>query len=138
MRPKSIVWFEALYLAALVVGALNMLGRWDELVAMFSGTGAWFVFGGLISLGALLMLLVSHRASRIAKWALIGLFAYGLTAMLAGLMGWVELDMTWNEWVVWIAQAVATSLLLTPSARDWMRRRNDPAADPDTLERTFE
>jgi hypothetical protein len=139
MRPNSIIWFEALNIAAMAVATLNMVTGWDKLVAIFSATGAAFVFAGSLALTVLLTLLVSRKASRVAKWVVVGLYASGLVGMLPAFMGWTEpVDLTWNEWVVWLVQGVATSLLFTPSARGWMRRSNDPAADPDTLERTFE
>jgi hypothetical protein len=139
MRPSSIVWFEAFYLASLPVAALNMLAGWDRMAAMLSPVWAAAVFAGSLALAATLVLLVSRRANRLAKWILVGLLAYGLIVMILAYIGLVELmNLGWNELVVWIAQGAATSLLLTPSARDWMRRRNDPAADPDSLERTFE
>lgn len=139
MRPSSIVWFEAFFLASLPIAALNMVAGWDRMAAFLSPALAWLVFAGSLLLAVLLVLSVSRKASRLAKWLLAGLLAYGATVMLAAYMGLVEMvGLTWSEVVVWAVQGMATCLLFTPSARDWMKRRNDPGADPDSLERTFE
>ena len=139
MRPGTIIWFEAFFLASLPFAALNMVAGRDRMAAFFSPTEFWLVFAGSLLVAVLLVLFVSRKASRVAKWLLAALLAYNAAGMLAAYMGWVEMvGLTWSEMVVWAVQGVATCLLFTPSAREWMKRRNDPAADPDSLERTFE
>ena len=139
MRPRSIIWFELLYLGSLAAAILSLAVDWDELTATFSPALAAAVMGGTLLLIGLLVLLASRKGSIVAKWLLVGLFVLGLTSFLPVIgVGMDALDLAWYDWVGWIAQAVATGLLFTPSARDWMRRRRDPAASSAGLERTFE
>lgn len=137
MRPESITWFERLYLGSLAVGVVNLLLARDEVPAIYA-TAVLLIFAAMFALTLLLVLLVSRKGSRVAKWVLVGLFAISLLGLVPGFLGDEAAGFAWNDWVAWIMTAAATGLLFTPSAREWMRRRRSPAAGRDGLERTFE
>ena len=94
----------------------------------------------VLALGVVLTLalvfLVSRRRSRIAMWAMVLLYAVGLTAYLPILGGGGEAAPTLVEIGLGLVQGAAIALLFTPSARAWLRA--DPAASSEALGRTFE
>ncbi len=93
MRPASIVTFERFYLGAIVLGLVNNAVNWSqtqeimasspEVAAAGLGTG-FLVTTMLIGLAIPLLLwyFITRRASNIAKWILVVLFAIGLIGLL--------------------------------------------------------
>ncbi|UZK70369.1 hypothetical protein OKW76_04805 [Sphingomonas sp. S1-29] len=142
MRPVSIVRFEQAYLAALLLGVLNILLSWDMLSAAYSADpnaavlGTGFLIGSLaVSYGISLLLwfLTARKASSIAKWFLVVLFAFGVLSLLYSLaMGSWDGGLTGLFGVVGLLlQAVAVYFLFRPDARAWF-------ATDDIAEGTFE
>lgn len=142
MRPVSIVRFEQAYLAALLLGVLNILYSWDMLSAAYSADpnaamlGTGFLIGSLaVSYGISLLLwfLAARKGSSIAKWFLVVLFAFGVLSLLYSVaMGSWDGGLTGVIGVVGLLlQAVAMYFLFRPDAHRWF------AAD-DGVEGTFE
>lgn len=73
MRPKTILWFERLSLAAWMAGMLNALTT-SEIGRVMNGpdeAGAAIVIFGSLIVTLALILRVSRWRSRLAKWILI-------------------------------------------------------------------
>jgi hypothetical protein len=140
MRPSSIIWFERLFWAAIVVGLANSWLVFDGL----SGIGGAQAIGsgvliGSIGIGVLINVLlwffIARRASNGARWVLVVLFAFGAASLLfsiamgsyppgiPGLLGAVG----------WVLQAAALFMLFRPDAAAWLRRPDD-----EDLAETFE
>jgi len=89
MRPKSIVYFEWIVIASLVLSMLGLLLAFatvGQLVMLVGDAGAaifgiWFL---MIAVFAVLLYFISRRASEIAKWIYIGLCAIWLVLMVIG------------------------------------------------------
>ena len=139
MRPASIQMFDKLYLGSLVVGLINFVLFFDDMVAMTQGDLAEigmgsgfmigvFVFG--ISISLLLWYFISRRASKVAKWILVVLTIWGLIGIPATLaLPTVQMLMS--------LLATALSLgsiyfLFTPDAKAWFD--GDSTADPSVFE----
>ena len=96
MRPKSIVQFERVYIATIVLGLLNTVLSWnataDQLAAvdpMMRQLGPGVIATGTaISLLVNLVLLyfIARRGSRIAKWIMVVLTVAGILAALPAFM----------------------------------------------------
>lgn len=130
MRPRSIMLFESLSLAAVALGALTLALTWNALMASvyasIRGAGiepAVIILSVLyIGLLVLLILLTSRRASVIAKWLFTAIIAGelvmtvpGLPAMArGGLVGWAQI-------VQLAIQLVALWFLFVPASRAWLR-----------------
>jgi len=144
IKPASIIKFDRLYLAALVLGAVNFavgfsslsdrLAQIPEYTASGFGTGiliASFIAGLAINL--LIWFFISVRASKVAKWILVALFAIGLVQMVRsfghalGPQGF-SLAVTL---VITGLQAAAIYMLFRPDALSWFNR--NPPVDPDTF-----
>jgi hypothetical protein len=134
MRPSSIVYFERLYLFSLVIGLMMAVFSWDLSVetARAEGFGPGFLvfvqtFSFLIPL--ILTLLVSRRASVVAKWILVVIFLGGLGIMAAtaklSFAGGVLLLV---QIVQILMQAIAIALLFTEESRRWFREGPNRAA----------
>ena len=130
LRPKSIVTFEILSLAALALGLLVSVLSWDVLVASARsavlGSGLEAAIAILlvfyVAVLLLLILLASRRASNVARWLLALIVAAevafsvpGLGTMLSGgtvgILSAVQLVM----------MAVAVILLFAPDSNRWFR-----------------
>ena len=130
MRPRAIILFERLYLASLIVSALGVVSFLsvfgaitdrDRIVAMVVAIATLCLF-------ALLVLRVSRRRNRLAKWALVGLTALTAAFWLYTVgrsFGLVPLD--WPGLVQHLLQIVATILLFTAPARAWLEEAHHAA-----------
>ncbi len=86
MRPTSIIWFERLFLAAIVVGLVNSLLILNGLDVEAAGQPlsptvmiGSIVIGNVINLA--LWYMVARRASNVARWILVVLFALGAASL---------------------------------------------------------
>jgi hypothetical protein len=143
MRPKSIAWFERLYVASLLI-PLALLAAvaamaWElirtgvvPLVSLLAVSALWFV------LPLALVLLVSRRGSIVAKWVLIAVFAIGLIANLASYRPGIESELSLVMLVITAMQIVAIGLLFTAAARAWMSGKAGPLPSGAELEQTFD
>ena len=130
-RPNSIIWFERLYIGSLMIAAAVMAMGWDAVRtdAIPPGVLIAGVSLGLL-LPLLLILLVSRKRSRVAKWLLVALFAIGLASIA----------MTWDRGRNWrldiigtvttAMQLLAVALLFTGPARAWLAGKDEPGPGP--------
>ena len=138
MRPDSIVWFERLYLASIVI-SLFTVGPILRAVGIGSLSPLTVILIVLFSFGLplLLALLTSRRRSNTAKWLFVILVGLGTAlaifdAVDSGAWNWSALGI-----LIWVLQIAAVALLFAPSARAWLSRKNAPAAEAD-LRETFD
>lgn len=131
MRPKSIVMFERLFLASLVLGALNFALSYEEATVLLAndagarklGLGGGFLIGiTAVSTAVYLLLwfLAARMASNIAKWILVVFVGLGVLSALPATMG------TWNvtlalSLVVYALEVLALVYLFRPDAKAWLR-----------------
>lgn len=137
-RPVSIVWFERCYLGALVIGLLNAVLRWPEMMAAAANQpnadqlGASFVPTVLIvsllagfGISLLLWYFAARRGAVVAKWIItiffvIGLLSIGFSVVTGsfptGIGGVIAV-------VVEVLQAIAVWQLFRPDAEAWFDKR---------------
>ena len=138
MRPTSILYFERLSILSILVGMVFTGLEWESQIAGARASGmppAAVPITLAFSLAVLLLLifLISRKASVIAKWILVILFALGLVvsvpqvleALDRGLVGLLQLTQL-------VVQGMAIYFLFTPEANDWFRKggRTGPAPAP--------
>ncbi|KQN80597.1 hypothetical protein [Sphingomonas sp. Leaf62] len=133
MRPSSIVRFDRLYLASIVVGLVGNVIEWPVTMARLTenpqtaalGSGAAVAAGGMIATGVLIALLLwffaAKRASNVARWIVAAFTAFSVGSLLLGLAGGaVILDAGGIIRLVAVAlQAAATVFLFRPDAAAW-------------------
>ena len=132
MRPKSIVTFERLALlslaAALVLAAFTWRGNLAAIEdARLPTSLLWVSYAIGFGVGLLLILLISRRASRIAKWILVVLTALSVVEMLTrigdllgnGVAGIVELAHM-------LLLVAALFFLFRDDAKAWLGRGGTP------------
>jgi uncharacterized membrane protein len=146
-RPASIVLFEKLYIAVIVIGVIGVALSWNSLSAMAEtqpgvpgsvGSGILIgalIFGFLVPL--LLLYFIARRASNIAKWIFVILTAFSVYSFIAtlsnpmvpkGLLLAVNvLSLILTLYCAW--------LLFKPDAKAWLESKGaDGPADPTTFE----
>ena len=137
MRPDSIIWFERLFLATLLIGLVHSAATWNESVAIASPAFVLAVQAFSIAVVLTLTLLVSRKRSNVAKWINVALFAVGLV----GIVHLVATEKLLGSMLVTIAQTLmqgaGIALLFTASARAWLGRKDAPATEAE-LRQTFD
>jgi NADH:ubiquinone oxidoreductase subunit K len=138
MRPKTILWFETLYLGSLAIAVVKIAVEWRETRAALPTHFILAVLAFSLILTTALVLLVSRRRSRVAKWVMAVLYALGLTAYLPIFRTGVDSAGTAADIGLGVMQVAALVLLFSPSARAWLSAEREADASAGALERTFE
>ena len=141
MRPKSIILFERLYLASLVIMTINFFWRFDGMVAQIQrdpavaqlgwGEGVMIaIFAISLTISLLLWFFAAHRRSLIAKWILVIGTVIGLVSLFGTFdpANGVQLI---APVLVAALQTTATILLFRADAKPWFASNLDevdPAA----------
>ena len=142
MRPKSIVLFERVLLAALAIDLVNNLMNWSMISERL--TDSWIPPSSVMVLGVALLpvivglifwYFITRRRSRVAKWLMtlfvaIGVMGFVMTLMQAG-------DEALSPLVILagISEAMkvfAVSRLFTREAKEWLGQR--PAGAVESVE----
>jgi hypothetical protein len=136
VRPQSIVLFDRLFLASLVLALINAVLAYPTLVEEVEADPALAqIGGGPIVIGVVLASLliplvlwyfISRRASNIAKWLLVALVAIGLFFGNFSFSDGLTLPAVLGL-VVTLLQVVAIVMLFRADARAWLE--GDGAAD---------
>ena len=125
MRPGSIIGFERLNIATILLGIVQSWMSWDAMVKATPPIMVLIVQSFTVALLLGLTLLVSRRRSKVAMWIFIIFFVLGIPVMIAQIASGMFDGSFWLIAVQTLVQAAALGLLFTPSARDWMNRRMD-------------
>ena len=139
MRPRPVIWFERVMLAAMALGMLNTGLEWDLLTARVnSAVPPWLIVavGQGIFFGAYLLLiwLISRRGSAISRWLFVAL------VVAAVLLAFVNPPPSLSLGLIPASIAIAQYLLalagleviFQPDARPWFQGRRMPV-DPDVF-----
>lgn len=130
MRPRSIILFESLSLAAVALGVLILALAWNALMAsvyaQVRGAGiepAVMILAILyIALLVLLILLTSRRASAVAKWLFTAIIVAELVMTVPGLPSMGRGGLAgWAQILQLVLQLVALWFLFVPASRAWLR-----------------
>jgi hypothetical protein len=129
-RPSAIRWFERLYLLSLLVSALGVLVVFSRLTGLSARdhAGATLVAAITLCLYVALVLLVSRRRNRVAKWLVVALTAATAIFWLFFAV-WANAAHTldWPGLVQHLLQIAAVALLFTAPARAWLEKSEDAA-----------
>ncbi len=144
MRPTSITTFERFYLGALVIGLINNVLNWSQATAVLNdpsvqaaGLGTGFLVSTMViglAIPLLLWYFITRRASNIAKWILVVLFAFGLIGVLmsfSAMMAMGTLPMVLGL-IALALQAYAVFMLFKPDAVAWLNAGGG-GVDPNTF-----
>lgn len=141
VRPKAIIYFEAIIWATLLIGLIRSAIDWDQLVAAAAVSQPHPVAFVLIvqsfvfALMAALTLLISRRRNKFAMWASIAMFILGIPIVIDRARSGQLLGSGLVTTIQSIAQAIAYGLLFTPDARRWMNgKRAAKGEDKDAID----
>ncbi|MEA3041854.1 MAG: hypothetical protein QOC65_1343 [Sphingomonadales bacterium] len=128
MRPASIVNFERIVLLLLVIGLVGTVLSWDGLQAAAAqqGLGEGALIGVHVVLLALLLLLlwlIAHRRSAVAKWVWILLCVAGIAVSVPTIGDSLSgpLPAVLLQAAQWILILLSIWMLLRPDAGAWFR-----------------
>ena len=130
MRPNSIIWFERLFLASLVVSAANFILGYTQMRQLWLadprvaqvGLGSGFLVGAAVFsfvIYLLLWFLIARKASRVAKWVLVVFIAIALISLPSALTGPFSLAQALGL-LVYILEIAAIVCLFRADARAWL------------------
>lgn len=125
MRPKSIVTFELLFVATLILGSLQVWFGWEYLQQV--GSIGFFLIVQIITFSMLggLVLLVSRKRSKIAMWIIITFTVAGLPMIYASISSSQIIGSIWIALLQTACQITGIVLLFFPSSRKWMATKNE-------------
>ena len=139
MRPASIVMFERLFFASLVLSVVSFIIGYDAMTEQMAneptlqqvGIGSGLMVGTMVASLTIYLLLwffIARKASSVAKWILVALLALSVIALPAMLMGPWDLRMILGL-AVYALEVVAAVFLFRPDAGAWFKGevRTDPA-----------
>jgi len=134
MRPKTIVYFEIIMIAAVILRASKFVMDWDGLIRIAGIPLA--ILAVVFNLGWILVLtlLVSRRRSRIAMWISIALFAVSLPFVFMTVSRGVFAPAGLIPVVQALAQLIAYRLLFTPSAKAWLADKAIPEETSESVD----
>ena len=142
MRPNSIVTFERLYLASLVLGLINNLLNWENASQILAtdpnaarlGPGFLVLtMGGGFLVSLLFWYFTARKASSVAKWIITVFFGLGLLALPMSLGSLPSLNLAISG-IALIMQGYAVYLVFRPDAKQWFSSKGKMTG----LEKTFE
>lgn len=120
MRPRSIVVFEVMILASLVLGAFSSFMAPIEQLRQVPLWSVVIAQGGVLLIMVALTLLISRRRSNTAKWVSIAMFILGLPLYFK-MVGEGTIDPRVVQLIQIALQTVGYAFLFTPGARKWLR-----------------
>ncbi|HEX8256773.1 MAG TPA: hypothetical protein VF589_04005 [Allosphingosinicella sp.] len=136
MRPKSIILFERVVAASLVLGLLGIFLYWENSAAAIRqvGLGTGFLAGVmLITFGLyfLLLWLIARRRSRVAAWIYIVLTGLSLVTGLIGIPAMLQgqplhIALTVVQYGL---NFLSVLLLFRRDSRDWLAGKDNPQYD---------
>ena len=134
MRPRLIVWFERVILGTVALNILACWINWPAFLTVVSPALAIVTQALMISLVIVLTFLISRRRSKIAMWASIFIYLISVLSFIAALsrgvpykLGAIGVLQRIIPVAQILGQTLAYSLLFSPTARNWMNRREvDP------------
>lgn len=140
IRPKSIVWFERLYLGSWFVSVIALAANWTTMQAMIAdkpetkklGINVMMnmVIAGM-GIGALITFLLWYFAARqksvVAKWIIVVFFVIGLIGLpgVIGMFGKGEVASGLLQAFVFALHAAAVVMLFQRDARVWFGEIQD-------------
>ena len=145
MRPSSIIMFERLFLASLVVSAVNFFVGYDAMLASVErepslralGVGQGFAVGSFvvgIAIYLLLWFFIARKASNVAKWIFVVLLALSVLSVLYTLAASFALTVTTLLGLaIYALEISAAVFLFRDDAVAWLTHK-EPTADPATFD----
>jgi hypothetical protein len=139
MRPPSIAKFERVVLVRLVIGFVITVLSWEvaRIMAarMGAGTGL-LIFSAALAIGITLLLLwlIAHRRSEVAKWIYVVLTTMGIVFGLVSISALLRQStpIAILQIVHWGLGAFSIWLLFRPDTRPWFGKdaSGAPASTP--------
>lgn len=117
MRPKTIMWFEQLYLLAILIEMVRIALQWQLLTQ--SSSGDIWVRVAAVAISVLLVVLASRRRKRIAGLLLAALFVIGLPIVATLFQPGVDMATSTFIVIQVVLQAVAIAMFFAPASRAW-------------------
>lgn len=132
MRPASIVTFERVVLATIVIGFASLVLNWDAAAAPVRRLGYgdnFFIGAYAASLAILLLLLwlIARRGSAVAKWVYTVLYGISIAMALLAFRDNLRLPpaILVIQLVQWALIVFSIWLLFRPDTRSWFGGRRD-------------
>jgi len=130
-RPQSIIWFERLFFAVLVISLIQLYFSWSTTQATIAATHvlpSWYLPVVLVvswAINLTLWYFIARRGSNVTKWIYVVLLAIGLIGVAASLFRQPALHVASSErlvgYLTTFLSVVSAYFLFRPDARAWFR-----------------
>jgi hypothetical protein len=124
MRPKSIVIFERLMFASIVLSPIQGIANWASLKEALQLSPIMLILLSLFGLALFLIitLFISRKRSNIVKWFWVVCCIFGLISYFTNLTLGKFLGVPFIYILQGILQYSTLIFLFTKSSRDWFKR----------------
>ena len=126
MRPQSIVNFERIVIAMVLLGVVSTYLSWERLVsyAESQGFGSNFVIATQaigLAVTLLLVWLIARKRNEIAKWVWVILIVFGLVVSIGGVVGGIETvrPSVALQALQWVLSLASLWFLFRPDSTAW-------------------
>ena len=139
-RPASIILFERLFLASILLGLANSVFNWSTIMGQIAATPGASMFGGGFLIGTmlfgvainlLLWYFIARRGANVARIIWTVLFAFGIFGVIAMFFQPTPLSVKIIPLISFALQAYGVFLLYRPDAKPWF------SSNKDDLEKIF-
>lgn len=122
--PEAVVVFERLFLVSIVVGIVQAVDGWNDLLDRAPATTIMTMLVLTLGTQVALVLLASRGRSNAAKWVLLAMLLIGLPLYLSSLKDGTIIGRGLLSLIQALLQTISVALLFTPSAREWFKQQS--------------
>lgn len=149
VRPKSIIWFERLFIASLLLFMFRTGWNWVAANSAGHESADWWINFNLaqllliafsLSLNLILWYFIARRASNIAKWILVAITALGFAVLVGFAPALVRAGMgalAISPLITHSLVALSILFLFQKDSRRWFREKSDFRETPADLAERF-
>jgi hypothetical protein len=127
-RPWSIVWFERIAWAALVVNIALLVANWTMIAKLYSKYPTSFpiMIVCMFAIQLLWIWLIARRRKNWARWTLVVVMLYGITSSVLNYDKplWANATAEVANYLTCVIWLVAISLLFRSDASEWLSRKS--------------
>ena len=124
MRPKSVEWFELLFLISIGLGVVSSALLWEQLTQIAGAVFTLIVQAATLLILLGVVLLVSRKGSNIARWVLVVFWVLGAIMYIPSMAGMFAQNMVAAvlSSVQIALQVVAIYFVFRPDAKPWFQK----------------
>jgi hypothetical protein len=133
VRPKTIIWFEWVFLITLIFPVVSSALSGEALLQKGLPAMAFLLPVALLILKFAMVFLVSRKRNRVALWTLVILTSLAILTAVYAVLKVGLMVLLLKSLIVPSIQALALALLFLPVSQQWLRTKKTTGSLEDTF-----